>query len=50
MTQESQPQKERTEFKKILDAAARFHQWWKEGEAKLKARQEADERAKKKAA
>lgn len=50
MDREAQPRQERIEFTKILDAAARFHQWWNDGEAKLKSRQEAGEPAKGKAA
>lgn len=41
---------ERLEVARILDAAARFHQWWKDGEAKLKDRQETGEPAEKRAA
>ena len=40
MDREAQPRQDRTEMTKILAAAARFHRWWKDGEAKLKARQE----------
>lgn len=50
MDRETQRRQERSEFTKILRAAARFHQWWKDGEAKLKARQEADEPTEGKAA
>jgi len=50
MSQRDQTPQERVEFQKSLDAAARFYRWWKEGEAKLKARQEKIERADRKAA
>lgn len=40
MEREADRQKKRAEAARILDAAARFYQWWKDGEAKLKARQE----------
>ena len=41
---------ERPEVARILDTAARFHQWWKDGEAKLKDRHETGEPAEKRAA
>jgi hypothetical protein len=50
MDRETPPPQERAEFTKILAAAARFHEWWKDGEAKLRSRQKVGEPAQRKAA
>lgn len=50
MGQKDDSPNKRHEFKQILDAADRFYQWWKDGEAKLTARQESASPAERKAA
>lgn len=51
MEREAEARQEPAETaRKKLEAAARFRQWWKDGEAKLKSCQESSEAAEKKAA